>query len=972
MSQSAKLVTPPSREPVSKRKQGRAKTVMRPSALPHAVDDAFLVPRRTKDQPLSDDIRLLGRLLGDVVRAHEGDEFFDVIERIRRLAVAFRRVHDTAAAQELSSILLALSPEQVILVARAFSDFSLLANIAEDRHRNRRHRSHALKGNLPKAGTLAHSVSQIDRINGAGKQTLANFLSDATVVPVLTAHPTEVRRRSVREIQRDIETLLAARDAPMTPIERGHNARLLKARISTLWQTRVLRDTRMSVADEVDNVVAYFRGTFLTEVPALYAQIEAMLEGALDGEGRCPAFLRIGSWIGGDRDGNPNVTAQTLEYALQQQGQAIFDHYLTQVRLLAAELSISECLSPAESGVRELAALALKGTAEQDEDEVYRYALAHIENRLLATRSALCDENGISSQEASRVYANASAFLDDLEILRSGLASGAVPLLAEPRLLPLMRAAGVFGFHLAGIDLRQSSDVHEAVVGELLAVANITPDYTKLSEPEKRTVLLDLLGQKRLLRSRYVDYSALSQREFSVFDAAMAKRRAFGPAAVPNYIISHTSDVSDLLEVLLLQKEAGADLGVQRLESGGVRGDTGMMVIPLFETVDDLQQCARIMAAYVALPPVRRLIEALGQTQEVMLGYSDSNKDGGYVASNWALYRAQKGLVSCFDDSGIRLRLFHGRGATVGRGGGPSFDAICAQPAGAVGGQIRLTEQGEAIDSKYGNPEIGRRNLETIVAATFEASVVPHLQTNEVYEAFETVMDELARRSMLAYRELVYDTPDFARYFIESTPLSEIASLNIGSRPASRTKQSVVDISSLRAIPWSFSWGQCRLSINGWYGFGTAVTGWLNSVESAGERRKRLATLRRMYRQWPFFQNLLSNMDMVLAKTDINIAAQYSSLVSDPTLRESVFKALRDEWNRTSGALTIITEAERRLARNPLLARSIKHRFPYLDPLNYLQVELIRRYRAEEGGEPAGRALRMTINGIAAGLRNSG
>jgi phosphoenolpyruvate carboxylase len=538
-----------------------------------------------------------------------------------------------------------------------------------------------------------------------------------------------------------------------------------------------------------------------------------------------------------------------------------------------------------------------------------------------------------------------------------------------------MRAVQVFGFHLATLDLRQSSDKHEAVVAELLRVARVEAEYTALSEDARRERLLALLNDARPLRVHGAVYSALTQSELAVFETAREARQAYGHAALRHCIISHTESVSDLLEVLLLQKECGLMRGTLDGE-GDAAARAELIVVPLFETIEDLRQAEPIMAAFYALPGIADLVQRSGAEQDIMLGYSDSNKDGGFFTSNWELYRAETALVRLFEpleqQRGIRLRLFHGRGGTVGRGGGPSYQAILAQPPGTVKGQIRLTEQGEVIGSKYANPDIGRRNLETLVAATLEATLLH--PTQNAPRAFLDAATAISEASYEAYRRIVYGTPGFTDYFFSATPIREIAELNIGSRPAVRPKEGQKSraIEDLRAIPWSFSWGQCRMALPGWCGFGSAIEQFLGAAEG---RPERLALLQKMHRQWPFFRTLLSNLDMVLAKSDLRIAARYVDLVEDKRTGKRIFALLKAEWERTSQALTLITGERERLQGNPALARSIAHRFPYLDPLNHLQVELLRRYRARREGDAVDRLQRgihLSINGVAAGLRNTG
>ncbi|AYZ65990.1 phosphoenolpyruvate carboxylase [Burkholderia multivorans] len=934
--------------------------------------------REDKDRPLFEDIRFLGRLLGDVVREQEGDAVFDVVETIRQTAVKFRREDDREAAQTLEKKLRKLTPEQTVSVVRAFSYFSHLANIAEDRHHNRRRRIHALAGSAPQPGTVAFALDQLKQAGGASKGVLQRFFDDALIVPVLTAHPTEVQRKSILDAQHDIARLLAERDQELTARERQYNEAMLRARVTALWQTRMLRDARLTVGDEIENALSYYRATFLDELPALYGDIEAALaEHGLPA--RVPAFFQMGSWIGGDRDGNPNVTATTLDEAIHRQSAVILEHYLEQVHKLGAELSVSNLLVGANDAVKALAA-ASPDQSPHRVDEPYRRALIGIYTRLAASARVRLGEGTVPVRSAGRgaapvratPYADSEEFVRDLKVLMESLDEHHGASLAAPRLAPLARAAEVFGFHLASIDLRQSSDIHEAVVAELFARAGVVADYASLAEEDKLTALLAALADPRPLRSPYFEYSALAQSELGVFEKARAVRAQFGPRAVRNYIISHTETVSDLVEVLLLQKETGLLDGAFGAKHGGAKN--GLMVIPLFETIPDLRDASRIMREYFALPGVDALVAHQGGEQEVMLGYSDSNKDGGFLTSNWELYRAELALVDLFHERGITLRLFHGRGGTVGRGGGPTYQAILSQPPGTVNGQIRLTEQGEVIASKFANPEIGRRNLETVVAATLEASLLPQSNAPAQLPAFETAMQTLSDTAMAAYRALVYETPGFTDYFFSSTPITEIAELNIGSRPASRKLQDPKHrrIEDLRAIPWGFSWGQCRLLLTGWYGFGSAVAAYLDGTKDAAERGKRLALLKKMNKTWPFFSNLLSNMDMVLAKTDLAVASRYAQLVADKKLRKHVFERIVAEWERTSQALVEITGQDTRLATNPLLARSIKNRFPYLDPLNHLQVELIKRHRAGDTNARLRRGIHLTINGIAAGLRNTG
>jgi phosphoenolpyruvate carboxylase len=633
---------------------------------------------------------------------------------------------------------------------------------------------------------------------------------------------------------------------------------------------------------------------------------------------------------------------------------------------LGGELSLSSMLVPFGPGMLALAERS-PDTNEHRQDEPYRRALTGMYARLAATLKALTGGDAARHAVAPQnPYASAEDFLADLRTIEASLRGHHAEAVAAQRLHPLIRAVEVFGFHLATVDLRQSSDQHEEVVAELLATARVEKKYSQLDEHAKQALLLGLLNDARPLRVPGADYSAHTVSELAIFETAKRMLSTFGKQAIRHYIISHTETVSDLLEVLLLQKEMGLLRGTLDAPA-----HNDLIVVPLFETIEDLRNAAPIMRDFYALPGVAALLARSGGEQDIMLGYSDSNKDGGIFTSNWELYRAEIALVELFDklkgSHGITLRMFHGRGGTVGRGGGPSYQAILAQPPGTVRGQIRLTEQGEVIGSKYANPEIGRRNLETLVAATLEATLLQ--PTKPATRTFLDAAAELSEASMGAYRALVYETPGFTDYFFGATPLKELTQLNIGSRPASR--KALQKIEDLRAIPWGFSWGQCRLTLPGWLGFGSAVQAFLDKPD-ASESKAALALLQKMYRQWPFFRTLLSNMDMVLAKSDLALASRYAELVSDARLRKKIFTAIEAEWHRTADALTQITGEKNRLASNPALDRSIRHRFPYIDPLHHLQVELIRRYRAGRADERVQRGIHISINGIAAGLRNTG
>jgi phosphoenolpyruvate carboxylase len=910
-----------------------------------------------KDLPLKEDIRLLGRVLGDVLRGQTGEDGFTRVEAIRQTAIRFRRAgRDEAPTikRELEA-LLDLPIAQVLDVVRAFSYFSHLVNIAEDVHQNRRRRAHALAGSAPQIGSMAHALERLEAA-GVDEAKLSRWLAEALVSPVLTAHPTEVQRRSILDCEREIARLLQWRDrVDLTPDETREFQAGLYRQVLALWQTAMLRTTRLRVLDEIENGLAYYRYTFLAEVPRLYVALEQELKSKSGGAAsRLPPFLRLGSWIGGDRDGNPYVVAETLSHAIREQARVAFAHYLEEVHELGAELSLSSRLIQPTQELLALATLSHDANPHRG-DEPYRQALSGIYARLAATAGELCGYVAPRAPHAAlSPYATPAELLEDLRTIAASLGKhGAAPL-AAGRLDPLIRSVEVFGFHLAVLDLRQNADVHEAVIGELLARAEVVLDYTRLPEAERVALLVRELSNPRLLFSPHLDYSERVRSELGILRVAADIHARFGGEALPNYVISKCRSVSDLLEVGIVLEEVGLLRGPR----------LAVNIVPLFETIDDLERSAEIMREAFALPCYREWLTSRGGLQEVMLGYSDSNKDGGYLAANWALYRAELALVDVFHAHGVRLRLFHGRGGTVGRGGGPSYEAILAQPAGSAAGGLRLTEQGEIIASKYSDPDLGRRNLETLVAAALEASLTDSERLGEHAHVYFEVMDELAAAALAAYRALVYETAEFTAYFRASTPIDEIAELNIGSRPASRSSSTRIE--DLRAIPWVFSWGQCRLMLPGWYGFAAAVDPWLE------RHRNGLALLAEMHARWPFFRSMLSNMAMVLAKTDLAVASRYAELVPDRAARESIFSRITAEHRRAVALALAISGHSTLLDDNATLARSIRDRFPYLDPLNHLQVELLHRFRSGDADERTKAAIHLTINGLAAGLRNSG
>ncbi|MGP0088374.1 MAG: phosphoenolpyruvate carboxylase [Xanthobacteraceae bacterium] len=910
------------------------------------------------EKTLREDIRLLGRILGDTVRQQEGEAVFATVERIRQTSIQFRRDEDEAARSELEATLNSLSRERTIEVVRAFSYFSHLANIAEDQHNIRAARAHGESESGPREGTFACALARA-RAAGVSRSRMQNFFNSVLVSPVLTAHPTEVRRKSVLDREMELAQLLAERDRQqMTPEEVAASDEALNRAVLTLWQTSMLRRDRPSVIDEVANGLSYYDHTFLRELPRVYAQLEDQLI-AFDpawNNTELPSFLRIGSWIGGDRDGNPFVTADALRQTLSMQSKRVVDFYLDELHLLGAELSLDGRRVTISTQLQELIKHS-PDVSPRRAAEPYRRAIVGIYARLVATARAFEQEVLPRHTVADAVpYSEPTELRSDLDVIFRSLNANGSALLARGRLRSLRRAVEVFGFHLASVDLRQNSDVHERTVAELVDAAVPGVNYREMDEAARRAFLLEELRTARLLASPFASYSAETMSELEIVRTAAQGRARYGKHAVQNYVISKADNVSDVLEVALLLKE----VGLLRPREAAL----DLNIVPLFETIEDLRNCGRVMDELLAIPEYMKLVESRGRVHEIMLGYSDSNKDGGFLTSGWELYKAEIALIAVLERHGVQLRLFHGRGGSVGRGGGPSYQAILAQPSGAVAAGIRITEQGEVIAGKYSNPEMGRGNLEILAAATFEAALVQPEQVAP-REEFLAAMEELSAHAFRAYQALVYETPGFERYFWESTVIGEIANLHIGSRPASRKKSTRIE--DLRAIPWVFGWAQCRLMLPAWFGFGAAVKAWTQAHPVQG-----MALLQAMSREWPFFQTLLSNMDMVLAKSDIAISSRYMQLVEDANLRETIFARLRAEWQDSVAALLSILDQRTLLERNPLLARTIRNRFPYIDPLNHVQLELLRRYRAGDADERVVQGIHLTINGIAAGLRNSG
>ncbi len=914
----------------------------------------------------SDDIRLLGRLLGDAIRSTEGDATFELVEQIRRLAVDGRR-SGTSNVQVMREILGRQPLAEQLLVVRALDWLSLLANAAEDSYVERMERAQRVDRSSAPHGSFRAAFEHITAA-GVTSDRLLDAVGRLQISPVITAHPTEVRRKTILEVLDDVARLLDERQRGLgDPLTSAEIEQELALRVLLLWQTALLRLSKLRVRDEINEAIRYYGASLFEAIPSVTSE----LADELDAFTRGPSVdtthaITMGSWIGGDRDGNPFVTAEVMRYAIGRQTATALEHHLVSVHRLSRLLSMTDRLVTPTPELNALAE-ASGDNSPFRADEPYRRALRGMHARLHSYAESVLDDDepvpGPAPSDQRPAYTDLSELEHDLDIVIESLGSHGAGPLAARLVEPVRRSVATFGAHLCGLDVRQNSAVHEQVVADLLRAAGLCDDYLGLDETRRVALLEAELHSPRPLRHPGASYDDLTLRELAILDQAARAVGRVGRDIVPHYVISMAHDVSDVLEVAVLLKE----VGLTQAAFDGRPAATQLDIVPLFETIDDLRRAADVLERLLANEVYADLVRSRGNRQEVMVGYSDSNKDGGYLCSQWSLSAAQSALTATAQRAGVRLRFFHGRGGSVGRGGGPAYEAILALPPGSVDGSIRLTEQGEMVAAKYSNPAMARRNLETLVAATLEASVL-HTPGATAPAAYAAAMDELSQHAFDAYRKLVYGDDRFVTFFRAITPTDEIATLNVGSRPASRTASAAIE--DLRAIPWVFGWTQCRINLPGWFGVGSAVESYVGTGDAAHER---LGQLAEMYRAWPFFRTAIDNMGMVLAKTDIDIASRYADvLVEDDDMRADIFGAIVAEYERTLQWHRRVTGSPTPLADNPLLEHSLRNRYPYLDPLHVIQVDLLRRFRDGDRDEMVERGIQLSINAIATGLRNSG
>ena len=932
----------------------------------------------TNKDIIKEEAEILTNLLDDITKNLVRPETFDKITQLKDLS-------KTQNYRELNQLVEQLTNEEMTVISRYFAILPLLINISED-------------------VDLAYEINHLNNVDGeylgklsstikevAKNEDAQEILENLNIVPVLTAHPTQVQRKTMLDLTNHIHALLRQhRDVKAGLINENKWYNNLRCNIEIMMQTDMIRDKKLKVTNEITNVMEYYNSSFLQAVPNLMLEYKRLAkEHGLELEQ--PRPITMGMWIGGDRDGNPFVTAETLKRSATIQSEVVLNYYIEKISKLYRHFSLSTSLSKTSEAVAEMAALS-SDTSVFREKEPYRRAFHYIQSKLIQTLVNLKEwtmvgetredryaverllganahqqgpvsdyiGNRISgalkkiSEKESPAYASAQEFKEDLEKIKDSLLENKSEYLISGEFAELLEAIDVFGFYLASIDMRQDSSVHEACVAELLKSAGINDHYSDLSEDEKCQVLLkELLEDPRILSATHAEKSELLEKELAIFQTARELKDRLGEEVIRQNIISHATSVSDMLELAVMLKEVGlVDTEKARVQ-----------IVPLFETIEDLDHSEETMRSYLSLPIAKRWIASKNNYQEIMLGYSDSNKDGGYLSSCWTLFKAQQQLTAIGDEFGVKITFFHGRGGTVGRGGGPTYEAITSQPLKSINDRIRLTEQGEVIGNKYGNKDAAYYNLEMLVSATINRMIAEQKSPFSMFDRFGEVMDKVVNRSYDIYRDLVFGNEHFYDYFFESSPIKAISSFNIGSRPAAR--KTITEIGGLRAIPWVFSWSQSRVMFPGWYGVGSSFK------EFIDEDPENIETLRYMYKNWPFFQSLLSNVDMVLSKANMDIAFEYAQLCEEEEVR-NIYQIILHEWQLTKDIILMIEEQDELLAENPYLKESLDYRMPYFNVLNYIQLELIRRQRTGQLSADQDKLIHITINGVATGLRNSG
>ncbi|HGR0135786.1 TPA: phosphoenolpyruvate carboxylase [Streptococcus pneumoniae] len=884
---------------------------------------------------VKEEVLILTELLEDITKNMLAPETFEKIIQLKELSTQ-------EDYQGLNRLVTSLSNDEMVYISRYFSILPLLINISEDVDLAYEI-NHQINIDQDYLGKLSTTIKLV-----AEKENAVEILEHLNVVPVLTAHPTQVQRKSMLDLTNHIHSLLRKyRDVKLGLINKDKWHNDLRRYIEIIMQTDMIREKKLKVTNEITNAMEYYNSSFLKAVPHLTTEYKRLAQAhGLNLKQAKP--ITMGMWIGGDRDGNPFVTAKTLKQSALTQCEVIMNYYDKKIYQLYREFSLSTSIVNVSKQVREMARQS-KDNSIYREKELYRRALFDIQSKIQATKTYL-----IEDEEVGTRYETANDFYKDLIAIRDSLLENKGESLISGDFVELLQAVEIFGFYLASIDMRQDSSVYEACVAELLKSAGIHSRYSELSEEEKCDLLLkELEEDPRILSATHAEKSELLAKELAIFKTARVLKDKLGDDVIRQTIISHATSLSDMLELAILLKEVGL-VDTERAR---------VQIVPLFETIEDLDHSEETMRKYLSLSLAKKWIDSRNNYQEIMLGYSDSNKDGGYLSSCWTLYKAQQQLTAIGDEFGVKVTFFHGRGGTVGRGGGPTYEAITSQPLKSIKDRIRLTEQGEVIGNKYGNKDAAYYNLEMLVSAAINRMITQKKSDTNTPNRYEAIMDQVVDRSYDIYRDLVFGNEHFYDYFFDSSPIKAISSFNIGSRPAAR--KTITEIGGLRAIPWVFSWSQSRVMFPGWYGVGSSFKEFIN------KNPENIAILRDMYQNWPFFQSLLSNVDMVLSKSNMNIAFEYAKLCEDEQVK-AIYETILNEWQVTKNVILAIEGHDELLADNPYLKASLDYRMPYFNILNYIQLELIKRQRRGELSSDQERLIHITINGIATGLRNSG
>ncbi len=937
------------------------------------------VLQRVPIEQLREDVHFLGNVLGEVLREQHGQALLDLIEDIRLRAIWQRTTTATVSLQPLADSVSELQQEEMFAVARAFSLYFYLINAAEEQHRMRRMRENERKGYpKPRYESIAAAVAHL-KSEGVAPAELAPILALLSLRPVFTRHPTEVRRRTLLVFLDMLRACLAERQGKRQDVSiEQRTSEKIHEIVTILAQTDITPWERPTVLGEVDDGLYYFDHVLLDVIPALYHELEdALQQYSEEHTFTLPRFLTFGSWMGGDRDGNPFVTPAVTEETLRMHRSLILDRYTRDLDELWRVLSPSVHYASAsrellDSIARDRESLPGAGVgAKTDIIEPYRAKIVMMQKRLARTRRRYAG----GGAAASGAYHEPDALLDDLLLIQESLVENGGARIARGLLRDVIRRVQVFGFHLVDLDVREHSGVHEATLDAYLAAGDITPRYSGLDEAEKVELLIRLIGQPATIGFQELSVGDTSRQAFQTLVSVARMQAEVGVAACNTYIISFTESVSDLLEVALLAKEAG----LWQVDAQGQVSESRLKIVPLLETIGDLRGGYDLIHALLSIPLFRSHVACWQDRFEVMLGYSDSNKDGGFLTSTWELYCAQRQVVAACRAHNVIVQLFHGRGGALGRGGGPTNRAIMAQPPDSLAGGMKLTEQGEVIFSRYGRQAVAHRNLEQVIHAMLLARLSPSvLESRASLEPdWEGTMATLSQTAFRAYRSLIYETPELRTYYQQATPIEHISRMNVGSRPASRKGGDRVE--DLRAIPWVFAWTQSRHNLPGWYGVGSALQAFIEANEGNLER------LRAMYTRWVFFRSLIDNAQLSIGTADMSVARLYAGLVSDDAIRDKIYTAIAEEYQRTRDALLQITAQEQLLDSSPVLQRSILLRNPYVDPLHSLQVRMIKEWRTDFADaaetpldELTPEARRMlegifqTINGIAAGVQSTG